>query len=447
MKLAWLSAASAVMFSSLAGSVFGQDAPPAPKATAEGSPTVAKESTSATQQDAAEALLAKVAAIGPSEWTAEKINAIPKRDIEFVESSEVSKSASSIYSSYLDARYVAYFMVEIPPKGKVTSDINYLINRPQQSIFAADHDKTYAVRLVSAANGDAFLGHYFGSKADLNANRRQPTKGTLKPVLDQVPADTLTQDELAYFSTHRATELFFIRQEQIQRSEDGQVLGPAEPKKASFIVYGDSLEETKQRVLSLLKLIDYGYTRPLQLALASDRQVQFEKLQDLHKQLQQVEKENLALQEESKGIAKLSMEELNMDLHLLKFQVEVEIASCSARLAAYKQKLADLPSDSPRFQQLEGFQTSIEIELIGHQVRAAKIKEQMEKVAASKSISHRLSGSWQKVSQLRRDINSTLNVITSFDAELHRYAPIKVIDNKIRLSPHKGEFLSTQSKQ
>ncbi|MGV3607115.1 MAG: hypothetical protein ACO1RA_11985 [Planctomycetaceae bacterium] len=446
MKLAWLSAASAVMFSSLAGSVFGQDAP-APKATAEGSPTVAKESTSATQQDAAEALLAKVAAVVPSEWTVEKINAIPKRDLEFVESSEVSKSASSIYSSYLDARYVAYFMVEIPPKGKVFSDITYLMNRPQPSIFAAEHENTYAVRLVSAANSDAFLGHYFGAKAEFNANRRQPTKVTLKPVLDQVPADTLTQDELAYFSTHRATELFFIHEEQIQRNEDNQIIGPTEPKKASFMVFGDSPEETKQRVLSLLKLIDYGYTRPLQLALASDRQVQLEKLQDLYKQLQQVEKENLALQEENKGIAKLSNEELNVDLQSLKFQAEVEIASCNARLAAYKQKLADLPPDSPRLQQLEGFQTSVEIELIGHQVRAAKIKEQMDKVAAAQSITQRLKDSWQKMGQLRRDISFTIELIQSFDTELRRYAPVKIIDNKIKLSPHKGELLSTRTQQ
>jgi len=418
------------------GNAWGQEPPPVA--------TVPKPSVA---QVAIDDLVAKVAAVGPSEWTAEKINAVPKRDVEFAESSEVSKSASSLYSSYLDAKFAAVFLVEIPPKGKITSDINFLINRTQQPFYAVDHEKTYAVRLVSGTNGDTFLGHYFGSKVDFNANRRRLTKRTLKPVLDQLPADTLTQNELDYFSTTKATELFFIHPEQIQRDEDGQVIGPAEPKKATFMVFGDSPEETKQRVISLLKLIDYGYTRPLQLALASDRQVQFEKLQDLYKQLQQVEKENLALQEENKGIAKLSREELNVDLQSLKFQAEVEIASCNARLAAYKQKLADLPPDSPRLQQLEGFQTSVEIELIGHQVRAAKIKEQMDKVAAARSISQRVNDSWQKIGQLRRDTNFTIDLIQSFDTELRRYAPVKIIDNKIKLSPHKGELLSNQAQQ
>ncbi len=448
MKRTWLIAGTAAMLTYLSGDAFGQDAAPPAKAPTQETPATSQEPLSAKRLEAeVDTLIAKVIAVGPSEWTVEKINAVPKRDVEFVETSEVSKSASSVYSTYLDAKFAALFMVEVPPKGKFTSDINFLNNRPQQSIFAADHEKTYAVRLVSGANGDAFLGHYFGSKVDLNANRRRPTKRTLKPVLDQLPADTLTQEELDYFSTAGATELFFIHEEQIQRNEDNQIIGPTEPKKASFMVFGDSPEETKQRVLSLLKLIDYGYTRPLQLALASDRQVQLEKLQDLYKQLQQVEKENLALQEENKGIAKLSNEELNVDLQSLKFQADVEIASCNARLAAYKQKLADLPPDSPRLQQLEGFQTSVEIELIGHQVRAAKIKEQMDKVAAAQSITQRLKDSWQKMGQLRRDTSFTIDLIQSFDTELRRYAPVKIIDNKIKLSPHKGELLSTRAQQ
>lgn len=421
------------------GNVFAQEAQPPAVSTAAAAP----------QEGAVDELAAKVAAVGPSEWTAEKINAIPKRDVEFVESSEVLKSTSSRHDPYLDAKFVAVFHVEVPPQGKVTSDINRNhSNRQDLPLFSPEHDKTYAVRLTSGANSDALLGHYFGSKLDSNANQWSVVaKRTLKPVIEQLPADTLSQEELAYVSAPTVLGTFFIRQEQIQHNEEGKIIGPTEQKKASFIVYGDSPEEIKQRVLALLKLIDYGYTRPLQLALASDRQVQLERLQDLSKQLQLSEKERIALQEESKGIAKLSTEELNVDLQSLKFQAEVEIASCNARLAAYKQKLADLPPDSPRVQQLEGFQTSVEIELIGHQVRAAKIKEQMDKVAAVKSIDQRLTYSVKKIAVLKRQTNTALEVIQSFDTELRRYAPLKVVDNKIKLSPHQGEFLSGQAQR
>ncbi len=421
------------------GNGFAQETPPA----------VASTAAAAPQEGAVDELVAKVAAVGPSEWTAEKINAIPKRDVEFLEASEVLKSTSSRHDPYLDAKLVAVFNAEVPPQGKVTSDINRNhFNRQYPPLFSPEHDKTYAVRLTSGANSDAFLGHYFGSKLDSNANQWSLfAKRTLKPVIEQLPADTLSQEELAYVSSPTVLETFFIRQEQHQVNEEGKFIGPTEQKKASFIVYGDSPEETKQRVLALLKLIDYGYTRPLQLALASDRQVQLERLQYLSKQLQLSANERLALQEESKGIAKLSTEELNVDLQSLKFQAEVEIASCNARLAAYKQKLADLPSDSPRVQQLEGFQTSVEIELIGHQVRAAKIKEQMDKVAAAKSIDQRLKDSAQKIKSLSKETNYVLDAVQAFDTELRRYAPLKVVDNKIKLRPHQGEFLSGQAQR
>lgn len=402
------------------GTGFAQEAPQ----------PAASTSAAAPKDPAVDELVEQAKAVIPTDWTEEKINAIPKRDFTFEDRSDVFVRRTANPAFYGKAKFVASFSaIVLPHSGDSWATRNSL---SLATIELSEISKEAYLLTFQGDGGQGFLPHNFG-----NVFGRNRGFGTVRPdytaLIRQVPKDILLPEELTYLQSANLSDSFTANQGVRPRGPSSATSRDTE-EVAILEVFAPTLQETKLRITALLKLCDYGYTRPMQLALLHDRQTYCVKLEEQLLARKTIQAELSKLVDEAKTLPAVSAEDHKLDLNSLRFQIDVEIAGCKARLREFEKKLATGLKEST-VTQLEGFQAAAEIELIGLEVRAAMVKEQIEKVNAFNTAFIRNGNLQNKLQTASMNVQNTISIIKLFDQELARFAPLKLVDNKIYTSP------------
>lgn len=416
MRRTWLLVA-AVLFGVFATSLFAQ----------EGSNSKLRQGTIArTRADAqlsAEKFVATLHPVAPSEWTEEKINAIPKRELTVVESAEYRKlSGGGLAKPNQNARFIACWHVEIHSVDDETRSLpRGLATIPEESDI---HQLS-----LRAGNNQTFLedGPFTQSKQRVS---QLPVMDRLNMLVKQAPENSLAADEIAFLTNSADVQCYSI----LGPLQDNPSQTNNKVLKYQMCIFAESAEKAKFYAESILKVADYGYTRPIQLALLQSRQNQ-EKL--LREAIQNAPGRLATLQAQNAEIKRTegTVIENKAGLELLKAQIEVDTAGTESRIAACQKRMANIATDSDRFKQLDSAKLASEIELEGLQARLAKTNQQLEAIEARVVALNQYSVGQNDFQNFRRSIERAILTTDIIDKELLRYAPLRVSDNKITIQP------------
>jgi hypothetical protein len=221
-------------------------------------------------------------------------------------------------------------------------------------------------------------------------------------------------------------------------SEYGSDPGPVENSTQSFYVFGRTEKECETRAKTLLTILDYGFTRPIQQHLLTQRQELDAKLATTQANREATNAELARLAKELKDYSDYS-EDILPGLRQQQMALEVDLAGTTARIEACNLLLAK-PTDKGGLSQerrgtVEDTKIQAEISLAGFQSQRAKLEEFVKKAKTRAELDVRQLMAEQRVSVLTNEIATLQGRILETEAQLAYFAPVTVVDDKIVVHP------------
>lgn len=368
---------------------------------------------SALAQDAATEEL-----VPPAKWTKKQIESPPVRELKVDVTSEAYQipvkdleEHNSAFRSLDERKFMAVLQIVVPtPEGRLR---NWSSSLDRTSMQAARFDGGYLL----------FPGA--SSRATGGSNLTQ-----FKNLLTHVATGALDKETAAFFQSEYVDHglLLFISQ---RRSTDGTI-------RQEFRIFGKSAEECERRVKGLLTLLDYGFSRPLQLKLLQKREELEGEVKTSKKELQEAQAE---LERVARRITEFNDFTVDM-LPVLRQQqmaLEVDLAGTVARVKACDRLLESTrPALSPeRRASVEDTKIQAEIDLSGFQAKRTTLLEFLVKAKEKSDLTNRQRELQDDIMTARQVISSRPRQCQDIDVDLDFVAPVKVVDDKFLIQPIK----------
>lgn len=254
--------------------------------------------------------------------------------------------------------------------------------------------------------------------------------------LKHVPADRLTADERAFFESPAVDQgLLSFYSEPV-----GGVgfRGSSSQQGQAFYVFGRTEKECEARAKSLLTILDYGFSRPIQQHLLTQRQELDARLATTQANREATQAELARLAKELKDYSDYS-EDILPGLRQQQMALEVDLAGTMARIEACNILLAK-PTDKGGLSQerrgtVEDTKIQAEISLAGFRSQRAKLEEFVKKAKTRAELDVRQLMAEQRVSVLSNEMAALQGRTLEAEAQLAYFAPVTVVDDTIVVHP------------
>lgn len=333
-------------------------------------------------------------------WTKEKIDNPPAREIEFevlktVERRKLFRADAKV----LEHKYVAQVRLKLPDRRR--SD---LFREAELSELVRFGDRSIVNSLIQ-----------------INESRA-PSK-SLQAISERVPEDQRAKlDELKFFTSDDVDQgyLLLTRQVPILFISDFQILARTK-------------EEAERRATTLVALVDWGVTRPIQLKLLERHKAQAQAYPKHQARLLAAEAELARLQKQLGEYAGVTGEMLG-SLQSQQSQLDVDVAGVKARLEACDARLKADAKPEQRAQ-LEAIKLSAEIELTGCEARRAAAEKLVARVTMRNQVAQDLVKAQTTVNEAKRSFSDASSALINLQHQLDDYQPLPLLENKVIIQP------------
>jgi hypothetical protein len=354
-----------------------------------------------------------------AKWTKEQIENPPARDLKvdlLREPFEVplEKSAPPFLA---ERKYVAIIRLPMPVvEGRKPS--------PETPVTAGKFSDGYLLWPGAPIRPRESSSSYRGRESSSS----EPNQAQLKQFLTHVPAGTLDKETIAFFQSAEVDQGVF---QFIGRRDT-----PDGILQQEFRIFGKSADECERLAKGLMTLLDYGFSRPLQLGMMEYREEIASYLKTSKAKLDNREWET-ELEKVSKRLVELKEFTVEMlpTLRQQQLVLEVNLAGTTAQIKACEKLLEGKELSIARRSRLEDIKIQAEIELAGHQAQRSTVADYIAKVNQRTSLSDQERNLTQEIESARRFQIEGPARLSGVDANLEYFAPLKVVDNKIVIRP------------
>jgi hypothetical protein len=198
-------------------------------------------------------------------------------------------------------------------------------------------------------------------------------------------------------------------------------------------VLAPDAEVAKQRVESLLSILDQGFSRPLQIGLFKVREENCRQLRVNDEKLTTAQAQLREADVAGKKEAVFSADAISL-LRVQHFQYETELAGLEAKIAACEKLLnAGVPAE--RQKQIEEAKTASQIELAGCEARLAKSTAFLDKVKNRDELTAQQAGAIERISKAERLRQTLVERIEKIDQEIESFGPVRILGNSVIIRP------------
>ncbi|WP_254510028.1 hypothetical protein [Anatilimnocola floriformis] len=250
----------------------------------------------------------------------------------------------------------------------------------------------------------------------------------LKYLLTQAPEGSIDKETVAFFKSPEASSKVFGFSGRISLS-NGVFL-------QEFRILCKSKEECERCAKGLMTLLDYGFSRPLQLRLLQKREELVAEIATARKQLVENEKELTQVDKRLTEFKDFTPEMLPT-LRQQQIALDVDLAGTMARIKACEALLAATrPAlSADRRASVEDTKIQAEINLAGYQAQRITLLEFVSQVKEKIILSDRRNLLRSDLNVLRKVLESRPGLIQEIDADLDFVAPLKVADDQFVVQP------------
>jgi transcription elongation GreA/GreB family factor len=255
--------------------------------------------------------------------------------------------------------------------------------------------------------------------------------------LKHVPADRITVDERAFFESPAIDQglLSFYSDPTAGssfRSAPDQMRGQA------FYVFGRSEKECEARAKTLLTILDYGFSRPIQQHLLTQQSHAKESLEKALAEQKAVQDESAKVAKELTSYSDYS-EDILPGLRQQQMALEVDLAGTMARIEACNLLLAKTAENGGltpgRRVTVEDTKIQAEISLAGFQSSRAKLDEFVKKARTKVELTAKKAEFGRRSAELQRKVRDLQTHFWELESHLVFYAPIGVVDDTVVVHP------------
>jgi len=368
-------------------------------------------------------------------WTKEKIEDPPKREIKYERIEQPLERDFQLSTSDAENLIRVGARAQSPFQGDVNSEAEQkrrqragalraaMQKLPEQEFVAlirlsapAPYWSGYWLRNLNIQNEEILLLHRFGPEQ--NPLIRATYVESLADHIKQIPINRLpSADELAFFASPAVDAGYLAK-------------GPG-PKESTWEVriFAPTADEAEQRARTLLTILDYGRSRPIQLIALKEHERLSATLGEQQRKLKAAEAEIAAIDSGLERYADYQPDMLPA-LRLQQMQLDVDIAGVKARLDAIKAQTE--PNLRPTITSLL---LTAEIELIGFEARRKKSNELITNVRKKSELNDKRRTIIDKLNTALRDSGFTRKAMERYVTLLDTFSPPPLVDGKVIIQP------------
>jgi hypothetical protein len=361
-----------------------------------------------------------------TDLTEEKLNSPPERKTKYEVVEEAQKMRLSNVK-LVDQKFVAILRIQLPTeRGNQPPTARYLTD--EAGLRSLEYVETHSL------GSTPFLGNG-------NTSAGRQSEPWLNRLVQHLPADRgpdkATRDFLA--SPESLRYIHLPGEVRDDHGEPPPFRGSklrSETKKQRWIsILATTPEEAEQRSRDLLSVMDYGFSRPIQVALFGERMKRCKEYEEFKRQLPLAQKSAENVGEKLKDYQEFTPD-LLPGLRVQQLQLDVDLAGVKARIATCEKLMAAARGGKPeRLQNIEDAKVAAEIELAGFEARRAKSGEFVTKVKERIELASQRDNAEKAIIRLKENVRLSMSHLKEIDAELVDFAPVQIVDDRVTIHP------------
>ena len=351
-------------------------------------------------------------------WTLEKIENPPARTTKFVSSDKpLSIRLTRIDPTFLTQKFAARFELAI-----------------RNTDYAGLPRELYPVCFWPSSNLPRFF-FYQGAGVPQHLDYTSSMNVIFERLVQQIPADKRPADEQLSFFLKTPLDEGYLRIASISDSFQRSQLKVDDIR--TFTILAPTAELAQERAQTLLTLLDWGLSRPVQRAKWEYRASMIEEYPKSVARIEETKAEYAKLQQEYADFKEFT-DDLRPGVKVQLAEAEADLADVTARVAECEKLLSDPTVDAAGLQQLRNLRLNLRVEIKGATARRDTLAKYMENITKANQLRGKIAAaivereSAPKIPAL--DLRAAIGATRALDQLV-----IHVIDDSVQIQPVKWE--------